>query len=336
MRYYESMKLKKKDGYRSSDDPVVKQIESCDSGFALSLVIQKNPHLFQSNEAVKALIQSVDLVKRSMKKRDVQKLLTALSKTGVTRATLHFHQNLMFTMGEVALEKVDEFSPKQLASLVCAFSRVRAHGALCSRLYEKVAIKVVSDSVSVSGWEEIHLVAIAYAFMKANHMNADLFDTIGRELLMRGDAEIFYDGRQLGNLAAAYGKCNSLLTAGILELVFEKFQSLHADEFDLQNVADISAAIPLGHHLKVVPPGFSEKMTRFAIEKAEESRHEDTRCILLNFSRIRIDGQLRRQLMITYRPIFHSHSRFMSAANRLRIGKMYKKYGPLSSASEEM
>jgi hypothetical protein len=202
MRHYESMKPKKKGGYRSSDDLVVKQIESCDSGFALSLVIRNNPHLFQSNEAVKALIQSVDLVKRSMKKRDVQKLLTALSKTGVTRATLAIHQNLMFTMGEVALEKVDEFSPKQLAPLVCAFSRVRAHGALCSRLYEKVATKVVSDSVS--GWEENHLVAIAYAFMKANHTNADLFDTIGRELLMRGDAEIFYDGRELGNLAAGH------------------------------------------------------------------------------------------------------------------------------------
>lgn len=126
------------------------------------------------------------------------------------------------------------------------------------------------------------------------------------------------------------------MTTGILELVFEKFQSLRASEFSLQAIADISSAIPLGHRLKVVPPGFSEKMTRFAIEKAEESRHEDTRSILLNFSSIRIDAQLRKQLMITYRPIFHTHSRFMSAENRLKIGKMYKRYGPLSSASEEM
>lgn len=324
------MKPKKTGCYRSAkNDLLVQQIKACSSGFALAAVVRRNRDLFQSNEAVKALTKQIDVLSSNLKKGDVPKLLTALSKARVSRASVEIQQKLMHKMGKIALQKVGEFSPNQLAPFVCAFSRVRCQGALFSYIYDEVAMSVAA--ASLSEWEEVHLVAIAHAFMKANHMNADIFNTIGREILMRGEAEIFYDSRQLGNLAAAYGTVDCMLTPRILELIFEKFQCLRANEFGLQAVVDIASAMVLGNLFKVIPPGFCDEMARFAIEKARESRHEDVRSVLLTFTKLPIDAQLRRQLLTTYMPLYHRHSSLMTTTNRSKIDKIYKRFGPLSA-----
>eukprot|EP00980_Cylindrotheca_fusiformis_P031445 scaffold26371_cov117-Cylindrotheca_fusiformis.AAC.3 len=328
------MASQKDKNVRTPPDKLVQKIRHCGSGFALSGLIRRHPNLFQSIDAVRALVLRVDVLKKGMQKKDISKLTTALSKARVIRASIAVHHKaLMHKMAEMALDKVDGFSPKQLSPLICAFARARCQGELCIRLYEKVAKLVVSSCLSE--WEEMHLVAIAYAFMKAKHLNIDIFHKIGRELLLRGDAEIFYDGRQLGNLAAAYGSLRCILTPGILELVFHKFQNLHPSETDLQNVVDITSALVLGNELKVVPRGFLDEMASLAIEKAAESRKEDVRGVILNFSKLPIDKKLQRQILICYRPYFHRFSRFMSGANRSKIVQIYKRYGLHSSSEKE-
>ena len=128
-------------------------------------------------------------------------------------------------------------------------------------------------------------------------------------------------------MAAAFRYIETPSSANVLKMIFEKFQSINSSEINLQDIVDISSAILLGQRLKVVPVGFEEDITKLAIDKSNESRPEDVRDILLQFSEIDIDQQLLQKLFMEYKSIFDKFSKHLSAVNCSKIEKLYQGIG---------
>jgi hypothetical protein len=236
------------------------------------------------------------------------------------------HNTLFEEVARAANPILDTFASLDIASLVSSFSKARAHTEFSDSLFAEVAAMIITDAALLSNWEENHLVEVAYGFMQAGLINTEFANKIGSEVVNRGE-QVFLDERQLGKLAAAFDKYETLSSKRVLEFAFRGINITSPRETGLQTVTDLANAIPIGQRLGVLPLGFLEYIVNLAIEKSSESRPEDVRDILLSFSRVDLDEQLHDKLLVVYSPYFKQYSKKISAGKRSKIINIFARRG---------
>jgi hypothetical protein len=183
---------------------------------------------------------------------------------------------------------------------------------------DKAADRIMGN---VSQLDNKALIEVTKIFLTFRYAHRGFWTSLATEVTRRDDS--LWSAQDLGKLAAAFGIVDAPLSARVIGMTFRNFQNKSTPEINAQDVACISSAIPCGHRLKVIPQGFVEAMATLAIDKSAESRHDDVRCILLNFSKFCLTLPMRGKLLAIYWPIFNELSIFMSESDRDKISKIY-------------
>jgi hypothetical protein len=244
----------------------------------------------------------------------------------------HHHPVLFDKVAKASIPIIDTFDSQGLANVVSAFARALHGSQAGSALYNKVADTIKKNPAYLNNSTDVQLVAVAYAFFKANRDEERLLDMIGKEIKGRG-GQVMLDAHQLGNLAGAFSCYATPISAKVLQLTFQKYleQVSRSDERTLESTADIFGAIPSGQRLNVVPSDFLEEIAKLAIENARQARMEDDRDILLNVSRVdKLDQQLRQELYATYKPLVEKYRADISPNTRNLINQVYDGFDTLS------
>jgi hypothetical protein len=201
-----------------------------------------------------------------------------------------------------------------LSSMAHLFARTES----ANDFAEKAADRIMGN---VSQLDNKVLIEVTKIFVTVRYAHRGLWTSLATEVTRRDDS--LWSAQDLGKLAAAFGIFDIPLSARVIGMTFRNFQNKRIPEINAQDVACISSAIPCGHRLKVIPQGFVEAMTTLAIDKSAESRHDDVRCILLNFSKFYLTLPMRGKLLAIYWPIFNELSIFMSESDRDEISRIY-------------
>jgi hypothetical protein len=91
----------------------------------LGTTIRNNPNMFNSNDAIRALVQKVVELKPNMKGRDISGLLNVLSKARVPSKSRPVHQKLMFVLSELAVSELSGFNARAIATTLNALAQAK-------------------------------------------------------------------------------------------------------------------------------------------------------------------------------------------------------------------
>jgi hypothetical protein len=274
----------------------------------------------QSSELFQAVATAAIPIMHSFNSQEMANIVNAYSKMG------HQSSELFQAVATAAIPIMHSFNSQALANIIGAFSRNRVSCQASSRLFLEASLLIASSKSSLASWEGVNLVEIAYAFMKGRHMNKNVWNAIGSEIVKRD--QVLWNAHQLGNLAAAFSnlETTSSVPANVLKMIFQRIQSMKASEIGLQTIADVCGAISLGQQLEVVPSGFVKELVELAIEKSNESRPEDTRDVLIRLSKINVEKTLLKELFVHYRPIFDKDFKYIAKKRRIEILEIYKQF----------
>jgi hypothetical protein len=271
----------------------------------------RHPALF--DKVANAAINTITIFKA----QELANIVNAFAKMD------HHSPALFHEVAKSSIQILDQFTGQGLANLASAFSRNRMECQSTRMLFDKIAVLIKDDPDLLSKWKDVHLVGLGYALMKVRHMDTNLIDTIGTEIISRD--RLLLDMQGWCNLAAAFGHFESPTTAIVLEKVFRSFQTF-GSKVNLQAVADVIGAIPTGQRLQVVASGFPEDMAKLAISKLSEARPEEVRDIIIRFSRISLDPELQKEVLETYRPSFDKYSTKLNPKRRAEIYRIYREF----------
>eukprot|EP00980_Cylindrotheca_fusiformis_P019900 scaffold7011_cov73-Cylindrotheca_fusiformis.AAC.1 len=199
----------------------------------------------------------------------------------------HPHPMLFDEVARAAIPIIDTFDSQSLANLVSAIAKMQQDSESCRAVYSVVADRIKkTDRHCLHEASDISLSAIAYAFLKAGHVDDELLELIGIEVSCRG-AELSPGTQGWGNLAVAFKNCMSPVADKVFELLFRSFlkQVDNSDERLLESIADVYNAVLVGEHFNDVPSDFLTKVTELAIEYSSQARMEDVRDILIGATR---------------------------------------------------
>eukprot|EP00980_Cylindrotheca_fusiformis_P012156 scaffold2937_cov103-Cylindrotheca_fusiformis.AAC.1 len=238
-------------------------------------------------------------------------------------------------VARAAIPIIDTFNSQSLANLVSAIAKMRQDSESCRAVYSVVADRIkMTYRHCLHEASDVGLSAIAYAFLKARHVDDELLELIGIEVSCRG-AELSLDTQGWGHLAVAFMHYKSPVADKVFELLFRFFleQVDNRDERLLESIADVYNAVFVGEHFNDVPPDFLTKVTELAIEYSSQARMEDVRDILIGSATRRVDMRsdpLQLELYTKYRPLFERYRKDMSPYFRDSINETYEYLGLLA------
>ncbi|KAL3929916.1 MAG: hypothetical protein SGBAC_011994, partial [Bacillariaceae sp.] len=102
---------------------LIKLIENAKDCRSLGDVIRNSNFLFHSNYAIKALVERLVELKPNMGSRDISGLLNVLSKSRVPKSSKSVHMKLMSNIAELSLSKFDLFQARDISMMLNALAR---------------------------------------------------------------------------------------------------------------------------------------------------------------------------------------------------------------------
>lgn len=236
----------------------------------------------------------------------------------------HHHPRLFDQIATASISMINEFNAQGLANNASAFAKARLTRKTTNQLFSCISKRMMTDSLA-SNWSQQSLVEVAYAFMKLGYSDEKLVDKIGKEIISRKQIEL--DARQLGNLAACFNRYETSTSFHVLKMVYSNICALKIDQIGLQCVADVSSAMWMAQRLKVLSPEMLNSVVALGITKADESRVEDVRDILIGLSLVDLPQNIREKSLNTYKPYVKQYFKDISGRNRSKICKMYERSG---------
>jgi hypothetical protein len=257
---------------RPSNDMIYEIIACGNDCRKLSEIIRRSNYRFNNEAIIEALSHKITVSKYEMNTRDISGLMNVFSKARVPPASNDLLKDLLSSLSEAAVWKIDRFSAWDISMTLNAMAKWKIKNDQLFNQAGERAIHIIGT------FKAQELSNTSNAFAKLQYYNNELFHHIGAEVIKKIET---FNAQNLSNTVCAYSKMNyhhpklfeNVATAAIKII----------DTFTAQGLSNMALAYS---KMKYRNPWFFIKMGAAAIPIIDTFNPQNLACTASAFARL--------------------------------------------------